>query len=142
MRVVLIGASRLALATVVSFLEDGHEVVLIEKEQSVIEELDQDYDCSFYCGDGAKPSVLEDVDPANTDLLICLSDDDTSNVLAAVVAKSMDFDRVVLRLEDPQLLPICEQLQLENVIIPNQRIASELLSYAEGKQESPENASG
>lgn len=138
MRVVLIGASRLALASAELFLEQGHELVLIEKEQSVIDELDAEYDCSFYCGDGAKPSVLEDVDPASTDLLMCLSDDDTSNVLAAVVAKSMDFDRIVLRLEAEELLPICDQLNLENVIIPNQRIANELLSFAEGEQESPE----
>lgn len=138
MRVVLIGASRLALASVEKFLEEGHEVVVIEKEQSVIDKLDDDYDCSFYCGDGAKPSVLEDVDPGSTDLLLCLSDDDTSNVLAAVVAKSMDFSRVVLRLESRELLPICEQLQLDNVIVPDQRIASELLSFAEGEQDCPE----
>ncbi len=138
MRVVLIGASRLALASVEKFLEEGHEVVVIEKEQSVIDKLDDDYDCSFYCGDGAKPSVLEDVDPGSTDLLLCLSDDDTSNVLAAVVAKSMDFSRVVLRLESRELLPICDQLQLDNVIVPDQRIASELLSFAEGEQDCPE----
>lgn len=138
MRIVLIGASSLTMAAVVKFLENGHEVVVIEKNPAVIEELDQDYDCSFYCGDGARPSVLEDVDPGSTDLLLCLSDDDTSNVLAAVVARSMDFGRVVLRLEDPDLLPICEQLELENVIVPDQRIASELQSFAEGERDRPE----
>lgn len=138
MRVVLIGASRLALASVKKFLDQGHEVVVIEKDQATIDALGDDFDCSFYCGDGAKPSVLADVDPANTDLLLCLSDDDTSNVLAALVAKSMDFSRVVLRLETRELLPICEQLELENVIVPDERVASELLSFAEGEQECPE----
>lgn len=138
MRVVIIGASRIGLASVDQFLKSGHEVVVIEKQQSVIDDLDEDYDCSFYCGDGAKPSVLEDVDAANTDLLMCLSDNDTSNVLAAVVAKSMDFDRIVVRLEDRELLSICKQLELENVIVPDQRLAEELLSFAEGDQGCPE----
>ena len=138
MRTVIIGASRLALASVEVFLEAGHEVVVIEKQQKVIEEIDELYDCSFYCGDGAKPSVLEEVDPSNTDLLLCLSDDDTSNVLAAVVAKSMAFDRVLLRLEQRELVPVCEQLELEHVIVPSERVARELLSFAEGEREHPE----
>ena len=58
MRIAIIGASRLTLASVEVFLEAGHEVVVIEKEQSVIEEIDELFDCSFYCGDGAKPQVL------------------------------------------------------------------------------------
>ena len=84
------------------------------------------------------PRCWEDVDPGNTDLLLCLSDDDTSNVLAALVAKSMEFSRVLLRLENKDLLPICEQLELENIIIPNQRIATELLSFAEGDGDCPD----
>ncbi len=138
MRIVMIGASGLALASVKQFLDAGHEVVVIEKDQGEIDQLGDAYDCSFYCGDGAKPSVLADVDPSHTDLLLCLSDDDTSNVLAAVVAKSMDFSQVVLRLEDEDLLPICEQLGLDNVIVPDQRVASELVSFAEGEQDCPE----
>ncbi|GAB5452573.1 MAG: hypothetical protein Hals2KO_29010 [Halioglobus sp.] len=138
MRVVVIGASRLGMATVEEMLEAGHEVVVIDKDPAVIEELDDKFDCSFYCGDGAKPRVLEDVDPGSTDLLLCLADDDTSNVLAAVVATSMDFNRLVLRLDDPDLESICKQLGLENVIIPDRRVAGELLSFAEGDEECPE----
>jgi len=138
MRIVIIGASRLALASATAFLAESHEVVIIEKDQAVIDRLDEEYDCSFYCGDGAKPSVLEDMDPDSTDLLLCLSDDDTSNVLAAVVAKSMSFDRVVLRLEDDDLLPVCKQLELDNVIVPDERMAQQLLSFAEGDKDCPE----
>ncbi|MFC1579126.1 NAD-binding protein [Pseudomonadota bacterium] len=137
MRVVLIGASGLAMATVGEMLEAGHEVVVVDKDKEVVEELDEKFDCSFYCGDGAKPSVLEDVGPGNTDLLLCLSDDDTANVLAAVVAKSMDFSRVVLRLEDTDLLSICDQLGLENVIVPDRRVARELLRFLDEGDEPP-----
>jgi len=69
--------------------------------------------------------------------LLCLSDDDTANVLAAVVARSMDFARVVLRLEDTDLLSICEQLGLENVIVPDQRVARELLTFLDARDEPP-----
>ena len=78
------------------------------------------------------------MDPDSTDLLICLSDDDTSNVLAAVVAKSMSFDRVVLRLEDDDLLSVCKQLELDNVIVPDERMAQQLVDFAEGEKDCPE----
>lgn len=138
MRIVLLGASNLAMTTVRELLKGGHEVVVIDKDADVIESLDSDFDCSFFCGDGAKPSVLEEVDPASTDALLCLSDDDTSNVLAAVVAKTMEFDKVLLRLEDPDLLSICEQLGLENVIIPDRSISRQLVAFAEGEGDAPE----
>ncbi|MDX2464454.1 MAG: NAD-binding protein [Porticoccus sp.] len=137
MRVVLIGASGLGMATVAKMLEAGHEVVVVDKDKEIIEELDGKFDCSFYCGDGAKPSVLKEVDPGHTDLLLCLSDDDTANILAAVVAKSLDFGHVVLRLEDTDLLSICEQLGLENVIVPDQRVARELLRYLDEGDKPP-----
>lgn len=138
MRVVIIGASRLAMASARTFLGEGHEVVIIEKDQAVIDRLDEEYDCSFYCGDGARPGVLEDMDPDSTDLLLCLADEDTSNVLAAVVAKSMSFDRVVLRLEDDDLLSVCEQLGLDNVIVPDERVAQQLLDFAQGEKDCPQ----
>jgi len=138
MRMVLIGASNLAMTTVGELLEAGHEVVVIDKDPEVIKQLDSDFDCSFLCGDGAKPKVLEEVDPSSTDALLCLSDDDTSNVLAAVVASSMEFDKVLLRLEDPDLLSICKQLGLENVIVPDRSISRELVAFVEGEGDTPE----
>ena len=50
----------------------------------------------------------------------------------------MEFNRVLLRLEQRELVPICEQLELEHVIVPSERIARELLSFAEGEREHPE----
>lgn len=138
MRIVFIGASLLARTSTKMFLEAGHEVVIIEKDLAVIDEYAEDYDCSFLHGDGSRPSVLLDVDPGATDCLYCVSNDDTANVLAAVVARTMDFDRVVVRIEDQDLLSVCEQLKLENVIVPDVEVAKRLINFAEGDSEALE----
>jgi trk system potassium uptake protein TrkA len=135
MRVVFVGASNLALVTATRLVDAGHEVVIIDADEEKLEDLEDDYDCSFVVGDGSRPSVLEDVDPASTDVLLCLSNSDTDNILAAVVAKSMEFDRVLLRLEDSELVAVCEQLELEHVIVPDHRVARELHSFVEGDGE-------
>jgi len=134
MRIVLIGASTLTLTTTEILLEAGHEVVIIEKNREIIEQHSEIYDCSFVHGDGSRPKILEDVDPEHTDCLFCLSSDDTSNILAAVVARSLDFKRVVVRIEDHGLLPVCAQLDLDHVIVPDRRVSRELMAFAEGNE--------
>jgi trk system potassium uptake protein TrkA len=74
------------------------------------------------------------VNPGQTDCLFCLSSDDTANILAAVVARSLDFEKVVVRIEDQELLPICRQLELKHVIVPDRRVSRELIAFAEGDE--------
>jgi trk system potassium uptake protein TrkA len=138
MRVVFVGASTLALTTVKLLAASDHEIVVIEKDYQRIEALSDDFDCSFLHGDGSRPSVLKDVDPDSCDLLFCLSDDDNVNVLAAVVARSMGFKKVLLRIEDIELLPVCKQLELEHVIVPDRKVAEDLREFLEGETEAPE----
>jgi trk system potassium uptake protein TrkA len=134
LRIVLIGASTLALTATEALLAAGHQVVIVEKNREVIEEVSKDYDCSFIHGDGSRPHILEDVDPKHTDCLFCLSNEDTSNILAAVVARSLGFEKVVVRIEDRDLLPICTQLDLDHVIVPDKRVSRELVAFAEGNE--------
>lgn len=135
MRIVFIGASSLTLTTTESLLEAGHEVVIVEKNREVIDQCSETYDCSFIHGDGSRPKILEDADPRHTDCLFCLSSDDTSNILAAVVARKMDFKRIVVRIEDHELLPVCAQLDLEHVIVPDRRVSQELIAFMEGNED-------
>jgi trk system potassium uptake protein TrkA len=130
----MIGASTLARTTAEMLLEDGAEVVIVEKDRETIDNLSGQYDCSFVHGDGARPHVLEDVDPEHTDCLFCVSRDDTANILAAVVARTMSFERVVVRIEDTELLPVCEQLELKHVIVPDRRVGRELVAFAGGDE--------
>ncbi|MEQ8689212.1 MAG: NAD-binding protein [Pseudomonadales bacterium] len=132
MRAVFIGASLLARATTELLVEEGHEVVIVEKDLDVIETYADQYDCSFLHGDGSRPAVLEDVDPNSTDCLYCVSNDDTANILAAVVAKSMEFSKIVVRVEDRDLLPVCKQLSIEHVIVPDLKVAKDLIAFGCG----------
>lgn len=134
MRAVFVGASSLAVATAKRLLEQGHEVVVIEKDKEKIEELSEKLDCGFIHGDGSRPSKLEEVGPDDTDYLFCLSDDDQSNIIASLVGRELDFGRVVTRIEDAEFEPVCVHLGLESLIIPEQEIAESLLDMAEGRE--------
>ena len=131
MRMVIIGGGSLASHCAAALTERDHEVVIIEKDQDKIDMLSQYIDCGFILGDGAKPKFLEEACAKNTDALICLSDSDTDNLLAAQVAKSMGFKRVIVRVEDDELEPVCHNLQMEGVIFTNKQLTREIVNMSE-----------
>lgn len=118
MRAVIIGASSLAVMTARILLRRRHEVVLIERDKGRIEELAAELDCGFLQGDGSKPAILREADPAHTDFLFCLTGDDQANILASLVGRSLGFARVFTKINDPEFEHICIELGLEDIIIP------------------------
>jgi len=131
MRMVIIGGGSLASHCAAALTKRDHEVVIIEKDQDKIDMLSQYIDCGFILGDGAKPKFLEEACAKNTDALICLSDSDTDNLLAAQVAKTMGFKRVIVRVEDDELEPVCHNLEMEGVIFTNKQLTREIVNMSE-----------
>jgi trk system potassium uptake protein TrkA len=133
MRTVFIGASTLSLATARLLLEEGHEVVLIEQDKAIVDALSGDIQCGFVVGDGSKPAVLREVDPARSEFLFCLTDSDEANILASLVGRSLGFKRVVTKIDDAELEHVCLELGLSDTIIPARAIGRYLAEMVEGQ---------
>lgn len=133
MRSVFIGASDLTLLTAQQLLKNGHEVVIIEKDKARIDELSSEIGSGFLHGDGTKPAILREADPAATDFLFCLTDNDQNNILAALVGRSLGYQRVVTRIQDPSYEHVCIELGLTDVIVPNYTIARYLADMCAGQ---------
>ena len=84
MRAVFIGAGELTRITAEQLLKRGYEVVIIEKDKPRIEELSGGLGAGFIHGDGSKPAILREADPAATDLLFSLSGNDQYNIIAGL----------------------------------------------------------
>ena len=126
MRIVIVGASSLAVATAAILLQRGHEVVIVERDKERIAALSETLDCGFVLGDGSKPAILREVGPSDADALLCLTNHDQENILSALVGRSLGFPRVVPRIEDPEFEHICVELGLTDTIIPVQAMARTL----------------
>jgi len=133
MRAVLIGAGSLGLMTARLLLRHGHEVVIIERDKARLDALTAELDCGLLHGDGSKPAILREADPEHTTLLLCLTNNDQTNILASLVGRSLGFKRIVTRIEDPEFEHICLELGLENTIIPARTIGRYLADLFEGR---------
>jgi trk system potassium uptake protein TrkA len=134
MRLAFIGTNPLTLTTAEMLLEQDHEVVLIERDKARIEALSERLDCGFLLGDGTEPDVLRDAEPENTDVLFCLLESDQTNIIASLVGRSLGFGRVVPRIANPQFQRICNELGLENTVLPNRAVASHLVDLLQGQK--------
>ena len=133
MKAVIIGGNPMGIMTTGILLKRGHEVVIVEKSKARIEELAEEIGCGFVHGDGSKPVILKETDPAHTDFLFCLTDNDQTNIIASLVGRSLGFKRVITKIEDPEFEHICVELGLEDTIIPTLTIGRYLADMLEGQ---------
>ena len=118
MRIVFSGASPLTIITAKTLIKQGHEVIIIEVDKEKIDQISDELDCSFLHGDSAKPAILSQVDPKNSDILFCLTNSDQINIITSLLGRSMGFKRVITSIEDTDLEQLCRELGLEDTIIP------------------------
>ena len=133
MRVVFVGAGNLAVMTARLLLKRGHEVVIIEADKSLVQELPEQLDCGIIHGDASKPAILREAGPRETDVLFCVTGSDQTNIIASLVGRSLGFERVVTKIDDPEFEHICLELGLEDTIIPSRTIGRHLADMCEGR---------
>lgn len=132
MRFVFIGLSQLTKMTAELLIGRGHDVVIVEIDKAKIEAKGEDLDCAFLHGDGSKPHILREAAPKESDVLFAMTNDDRMNLLAALIGRSLGFERVVPRIFDPDLTSICRELGLEHTIVPDMTISRYLADMAVG----------
>jgi len=133
MRAVFVGASALTVMTTRILLGRGHEVIIVEKDKERISELSEELDCGFVHGDGSTPVILAETNPKKTQFLFCLTDHDQTNILTALVGRSLGFERQITRIANPEYEHVCLELGLEDTIIPARTIARYLADTVSGQ---------
>lgn len=136
MRIVVVGASRFGINTATQLIEKGHEVLMIDKDLERLEEIGEQLDCGMIHGDGSTPSIQREAFADHADVLILLTNVDNVNILAAIVGRSVGFERVIPQIVGSEFLAACTELGLEDLITPHQTVAHSIVEMLEEKEES------
>ncbi len=135
MRLVVLGAGRMGehLLRQLSRLPDRHDITLVDRDASSTVHLHRKYDIGIVDGDAQVPAVLTQ-HAANADVLFALTNEDATNLLAALTAvdPAIGVKRAVVRLSDPRnaqnplLADESRQGRIET-ILPEALVAEEIL---------------
>ena len=132
MRVVIVGGGSLGIRTARLLRQRGYEVVVIESDAETARSLGEALDCGVIHGDGTRPAVLGDADPKLTDALLALTGNAQTNLIAALVGRSLGFRRVITRIDDEEFEHVTLELGLVDTIIPARTIGRYLAEIIEG----------
>lgn len=101
MRIFIVGAGEVGLHIASSLSGEGHDLVVVERDESKVTELHSSLDVLAIVGDGCDPEILRAQRVNDADLFFAVSNDDAANLLAALTARKMGAARCVVRVGSP-----------------------------------------
>ncbi|MBI2855888.1 MAG: TrkA family potassium uptake protein [Chloroflexi bacterium] len=129
MKVLIMGCGRVGALVATALWSEGHQVMVMDTNAESFRRLPQDLQDTAVVGDGTLEEDLRKAGIEEADSLVAVSARDTSNLLAAQMAKHVfRIKKVVCRVNDPARYEIYTQLGLE-AVSPTQ-IISDLIIQA------------
>ena len=131
-RVVIVGGGNvgLAVARALESRTDRVRTKVIEKSRPIAERAADALERTIVLhGDGLDSALLEEAGIARADAVLCVTDDDKTNLLAAVRAKSLGDPMTIALVNDPTLVPLMQPLEIDAYINPRATTVSSILRH-------------
>lgn len=131
-RVVIIGGGNvgLAVARALETRTDRIRVRVIERDRDIAENAADALERTIVLnGDGLDSSLLEEANIGNADAVLAVTDDDKTNLLAAVRAKGLGCKMAICLTNDPTLVPLMGPLDIDAYINPRATTVSSILRH-------------
>lgn len=119
MRVIVVGAGSLGINLTKNMIQQGKEVILIEKDESVAKELADTLDCTVINAEGTRPDILEKADLVNADAIVACTSNDQNNILIGLIARDAKVEKVILMIDDKQFMDVANKLGFYYMINPS-----------------------
>ena len=134
MRTVIIGAGEVGSNTARMLSEEGHDVVLIEQDETLVERASEQLDALVIHGNGASPRLLAEAGIEKADLLVAASSSDEANIIACLAAKARGVSRTVARIHNPDYYdpqePFAEEMLGIDFVIHTEQMAAQEIKEA------------
>ncbi|MEC3860988.1 Trk system potassium transporter TrkA [Mesobacterium sp. TK19101] len=131
-RVVIIGGGNVGLmvARELESRADRVRVKVIERNRKVAEHAAEALERTIVLhGDGLNTELLAEANIERADAVLCVTDDDKVNMLAAVRAKAEGCPYAIALINDPTLVPLIDSLGIDAYINPRATTVSSILRH-------------
>jgi trk system potassium uptake protein TrkA len=151
MKIIILGAGQVGSSVLASLASEANDIVMIDKDPTLLKNLQDRFDIGTVQGNAAHPTVLQRAGAAEADMLIAVTSDDETNMLACQLADILfKIPRKIARVRaiEYTVFPgifAPETIPIDVVISPEQIItqfieslleypgASQVLDFAEGR---------
>jgi len=103
MRVAIAGAGNVGLHVANALRRSGHEVLIIEQRQAVVDRSDVEAGIEWYVGDSCEVSSLREAKLEECEVMVAATGDDEDNLVTSLLAKQeFGIPRVIARVNHPK----------------------------------------
>ena len=114
MYIIVIGGGRVGYYLTKALLDEGHEVLVVEKDTTICETLTDELGSVCLRGDGCEATTLTEVGTDRADMLIAVTGDDEDNLVACQVAKhKFNVPRTIARIGNPRNETLFKKLGID-----------------------------
>lgn len=130
MKIIIVGCGKVGQTLAEQLDKEGNDITVIDRNQSVIEELAGRCDLMYVAGDAINHEVQQEAGVEQADLFIAVTDSDERNLLCCLIAKKVGNCQTIARVRSPEYMKetrfIKDELRLAMVINPEYAAASEI----------------
>jgi trk system potassium uptake protein TrkA len=139
MKILIVGAGEAGVYLARVLSDEGHEIVIIDHDQSRLATVEESLDVKAVLGHGAAAGVLERAGAWGADMALAVTNDDEVNMLAAFFCKVQGAKRTIVRLKGGENLQYHRNfykkwLGFDSILVPNELCSQEILELVRAKQ--------
>lgn len=102
MKIVVVGAGKVGSLLCEDLSNEGHDIILIEKDENSLNHLIEKVDITGIIGNGANVDILEEVGMKDCDVFIAVTQKDEINLLSAVIARKLGAKHSIVRVRSTE----------------------------------------
>jgi trk system potassium uptake protein TrkA len=114
MYIIVIGGGTVGYHLSKALLAEGHEVLVIEKDVTKVEHIEEELGSICMQGDGCETATLEEAGTERANLFVAVTDEDEDNLVACQVAKhKFNVPRIIARIGNPKNEALFKKLGID-----------------------------
>jgi trk system potassium uptake protein TrkA len=151
MKIIILGAGQVGSSVLNSLASEANDIVMVDTQTHLLRDLQDRYDIATVQGNAAHPTVLDKAGAAEADMLIAVTSDDETNMLACQIADTLfKIPKKIARVRaleylrykkifGPNAIPIDVVISPEEIVTRYIALlleypgASQVLDFADGK---------
>lgn len=123
MYVIIVGGGKVGYYLAKELVDQGHEILVIERDRHTAERVADDLGSVVIAGDGCEAATLDDAGTGRADAFIAVTGDDEDNLVACQLAKiRFEVPRTIARINNPKNEEIFKTLGIDITISATQVI--------------------
>lgn len=127
MYIIIVGGGKVGYYLAKSLLQDGHEVLVIEKDAARASVLSEDLETGVLHGDGCEVARILQAGMERADVVIAVTGDDEDNLVVCQIARHrFHVARTIARINNPKNEKIFRELGIDVTVSSTELILSQI----------------